>query len=70
MAHGPQVCDCKRYWLWVRSPLEEIKYLFKSILPHLRSHVQAGVECLATQQASKQNSTESDERSVLTLSPL
>ena len=26
-------CDCKRDWLWVRFPLDEIKYLFKFILP-------------------------------------
>ena len=24
-------CDCKRVWLWVRFPLEKIKYLFKFI---------------------------------------
>ena len=24
-------CDCKRDWLWVGSPLEEMKYLFKFI---------------------------------------
>ena len=23
---GEQVCDCKRDWLWVRSPLEGINY--------------------------------------------
>ena len=26
-------CDCKTDWLWVRSPLEEMKYLFKFIFP-------------------------------------
>ena len=24
-------CDCKTDWLWLRSPLEEIKYLFTFI---------------------------------------
>ena len=26
-------CDCKTGWLWVRSPLEKMKYLFKFIFP-------------------------------------
>ena len=26
-------CDCKTDWLWVRSPLEEMKYLLKFIFP-------------------------------------
>ena len=38
--------DYKRDWLWVRSPLEEIKYTFKFIFSFLRSGVEAkrGVE--------------------------
>ena len=28
---GAQMCDCKRDWLWVGSPLMKIKYLFKLI---------------------------------------
>ena len=30
-------CDCKVNWLWVRSPLEEMKYLYKFIFSFLRS---------------------------------
>ena len=26
-ARQSRACDCKRDWLWVRSPLEETKYL-------------------------------------------
>ena len=39
-------CDCKTDWLWVWSPLEEMKYLLKFIFPFLRSGVEAkrGVE--------------------------
>ena len=33
-------CDCKLDWLWVRSPLEEIKYIFTFIFSFLRSGVQ------------------------------
>ena len=33
---GAQMCDCKRDWLWVRSPLEEMKCLFKLIFSFLR----------------------------------
>ena len=42
---GPK-CDCKIDWLWVRSPLEEMKYSFKLIFPFLRSGVEdkCGVE--------------------------
>ena len=41
-----QVCDCKRNWLWVQSPLKEINYLFKCIFSFFRSGVEAkrGVE--------------------------
>ena len=51
-------CDCKTDLLWVRSPLEEMKYLPKFIFPFLRSghvtqHVKPpefgrkwGTECL------------------------
>ena len=48
--------DCKTDWLWVRSPLEEIKYLFKFIFPFLRSSVEAkrGAEfCHSTRNASR-----------------
>ena len=38
---GAQVCDCKLDWLWVRSPLEEIKYLFKFIFSLILSGVEA-----------------------------
>ena len=39
-------CDCKTDWLWVRSPLEEVKYLFKIIFSFIRSgvEVKCGVE--------------------------
>ena len=35
------MCDCKREWLWVRSPLEEIKYLFEFMFLFVRSGVEA-----------------------------
>ena len=34
-------CDCKIDWLWIRSPLKEMEYLFKFIFPFLRSGVEA-----------------------------
>ena len=34
-------CDCKIDWLWVRSPLGEVKYLFTFIFSFLRSGVEA-----------------------------
>ena len=39
-------CDCKTEWLWVRSPLDEMKYLLKFTFPFLRSGLKAkrGVE--------------------------
>ena len=39
-------CDCKTDWLWVRSPLEDMKYLFKFIFPFLLTGLEAksGVE--------------------------
>ena len=46
----------KTEWLWVRSPLEEMKYLLKFIFPFLRSGVEAkrGVEfCHSTRNASR-----------------
>ena len=49
-------CDCKTDWLWVRSPLEEMKYLRKFISPFLRSGVEAksGVEfCHSTCNATR-----------------
>ena len=33
-------CDCKIDWLWVPSPLEEVKYLFIFIFSFLRSDVE------------------------------
>ena len=58
-------CDCETNWLWVRSPLEEMKYLFKFIFPFLRSGVKAkcGVEF-------RYSCNESGERSILTLGSL
>ena len=47
-------CDCKTVWLWVRSPLEEVKYLLKFIFPFLHSGVEdkRGVEfCHSTRNA-------------------
>ena len=61
-------CGRKPDWLWVRSPLEEMKYLLK--FPFLRSGVEAkrGVEfCYSTRL---QDSAESGEWTVLTLSSL
>ena len=49
-------CDCKIDWLWVRSPLEEMKYLLKFIFPFLRSGVEAkrDVEfCHSTRNVSR-----------------
>ena len=49
-------CDCKIDWLWVPSPLEEMKYLLKFIFPFLRSGVEAkrGIEfCHSTRKASR-----------------
>ena len=49
-------CDCKTDWLWVRSPLEEMKYLLKFIFPFLHSgiEVKRGVEfCHSTRNASR-----------------
>ena len=40
-------CDCKTDWLWVRSPLEVMKYLLKFMLPFLCS----GVEALSSANA-------------------
>ena len=54
-------CDCKIDWLWVRSLLEEVPYFFNFIFSFLRSGVDT--QCL-------QNSSESGERSVCTLSSL
>ena len=34
-------CDFKRVWLWVRFPLEEIKYLFKVKCSLFRPGVEA-----------------------------
>ena len=43
-------CDCKIDWLWVRSPLEEVKYLFTIIFSFLRSGVEAALSSI-TQHA-------------------
>ena len=45
-------CDCKIDWLWVRTPPEEIKYLFTFIFSFIRSGVatKAGLNS-ATQHA-------------------
>ena len=66
MVQGHKVC--KRDWLWVRLPLEEMKYLFKYIFSFLRSGVEAkrDVEFRHSTQCL-QNSVESGERSALTL---
>ena len=48
------ICDYKTNWLWVRSPLEEMKYLLKFIFPFLRSGVKVnrGIEfCHSTRNA-------------------
>ena len=48
--------DCKTDCLWIRSPLEEMKYLFKFIFSFCRSGVEAklGVEfCHLTRNASR-----------------
>ena len=51
-------CDCKIDWLWVRTPLKELKYLFTFTFSFLCSGVEAnavlsstrrwGTECLNT----------------------
>ena len=63
-------CGCKINWLWVGSPLEEIKYLFKfSFLCYLcRGNARRWVSPLDTQ--CLQNLAESGERGVLTLGSL
>ena len=37
----PVKCDCKIDWLWVRSPLEEVKYLFTFIFSFISPSVMA-----------------------------
>ena len=54
--HSGTKCDWKTDWLWVRSPLDEMKYLLKFIFPFLRSGVEVtrGVEiCHSTRNASR-----------------
>ena len=65
-------CDCNHDWLWVRSPLEEIKYLFKFIFSYLRSGVEAKVRRRVPliNMQYLQNSAENGERSVLELNSL
>ena len=51
-----QSVTVKTVWLWVQSPLEEMKYLLKFIFPFLRSGVEAkrGIEfCPSTRNASR-----------------
>ena len=62
---GAQKCDYKIYWLWFRSPLEGIKYLFTR---ELKFKARRWVRPLNTQ--CHQNSSESGERNVLTLGSL
>ena len=55
-SRGGTKSDCKIDWLWVRSPLEEMKYLLKFIFTFLRSGVEAkrGIElCHLTRNASR-----------------
>ena len=63
-------CDWKTDWLWVRFPLEEMKYLLKFIFPFLRSGAEARRWVLPLNTQCLQNSAESGERSVLTLGSL
>ena len=64
--------DCKIDWLWIRSPLEKMKYLFTFIFLFLRFGVEVKVRRwvppLNTQYL--QNSAESEEHSVLILGSL
>ena len=55
--------------LWVRSPLEEMKYLFKYIFSFLRSGVKkkARRQVLPLNTQCLRNSAENGERKVLTL---
>ena len=39
--HLEEVNDCKSDWLWVRSPLDDIKYLLKFVFSFIRSGVEA-----------------------------
>ena len=65
-------CGCKIDWLWVRSPLEKMKYLLKFIFLLFRSGVEDNARrwVLPLNTQCLQNSAESRERSVLTLSSL
>ena len=63
-------CDCKIDWLWVRSPLEKMKYVLKFIFPFLRSGVEAKRDVLPLNTQCLQNLSESEERSVLILGSL
>ena len=58
---------CKIDWLWVRSPLEEVKYLFTFLFSFLRSGVEGAALSSATQHAMP---PELGEWSVLTLGSL
>ena len=44
------MCDCKIDWLWVRSPLKEMKYLFTFIFSFLHTDFEAALS-FATQHA-------------------
>ena len=55
VAQWHKVC-CKTDWLWIQSPLEEMKYLLIFIFPFLRSCVEEkrGLEfCHSTRNASR-----------------
>ena len=45
-------CDCKTDWLWVRSPLEEMKYLLKFIFSFLRLVSRQSATFISTTQNS------------------
>ena len=70
--HSATKCDCKRDWLWIRFPLEEIKYLLKFIFPFFRSGTKVKARrCISPLNTQcLQNSAENGEWSVLTLGSL
>ena len=57
-------CDCKINWLWVQTPLKEMKYLFTFIFSFHHSGVKAkrGVEFRHLTRNASQNLAESGER--------
>ena len=56
--------ECKFDWLWVRSPLKEVKYLFLFIFSFLRSVIEANRRVEFRHPA---RNVESGERNILTL---